>query len=212
MSKQILQRLRRKISIDGISSLPRAFLIKINKFIYSPAINIEHTNLKLITLGTPYGGKKFFNFKELKSCTIISCGLGEDASFDIEFANKYNANIVIVDPTPRAISHYQSIKKRIGQRPERAYAIAGTQPVNAYDLSSIKEHQLSLERYAIWTEHTKLKFFAPVNPLHVSYSITNFQNNYQQDSLFEHIEVKTTTLESLLRQYSLNNLPSLNWI
>ena len=45
---------------------------------------------KVIKLGTEYGGWFFIDDKDLYGTTIISAGLGEDASFDIELINKYN--------------------------------------------------------------------------------------------------------------------------
>ena len=60
---------------------------------------VEKKNL--VRLGSVYGGWTFENKKNLYGSTILSCGLGEDASFDIEFANMYNAKIIIVDPIPK---------------------------------------------------------------------------------------------------------------
>ena len=67
----------------------------------------------LVRLGSVYGGWTFEN-KKFIWFAILSCGLGEDASFDIEFANKYNAKIIIVDPTPRSKIHYNNIKQSLG--------------------------------------------------------------------------------------------------
>ena len=39
---------------------------------------------------------------------------GEDASFDVEFTTRFKARIIIVDPTPRAIDHFEAIQKRLG--------------------------------------------------------------------------------------------------
>ena len=68
----------------------------------------------IIFLGTRYGGWSLLDEDNLNNSTIISAGLGEDASFDIEFASKYNAKIIIVDPTPRSIKHYNEIINSLG--------------------------------------------------------------------------------------------------
>ena len=39
--------------------------------------------------------------KNLSQPIIISCGLGEDASFDIDMINRFGAKILCIDPTPR---------------------------------------------------------------------------------------------------------------
>ena len=62
-----------------------------------------------------------------------------------------------------------------------------------------------LEPFALWVENTKLKFFAPPDPAHVSHSIVNCQNDYAQDA--PHIEVATTTPEALLSKYDLKTVP-----
>ncbi len=62
---------------------------------------------------------------ELQGATIISAGLGEDASFDVEFAARYQAKIVIVDPTPSAIAHFDEIAKRIGLPADEPYQPPG---------------------------------------------------------------------------------------
>lgn len=67
-------------------------------------------------LGTEYGGWVFVDEKELYNSPIISAGLGEDASFDIEFVEKYNSEVTIVDPTPRAIQQFKEIKESLGRK------------------------------------------------------------------------------------------------
>ena len=64
---------------------------------------------KVINLGSDYGGWSLLDSKNLENKFIISAGLGEDASFDIEIINKYNCKVICVDPTPRAIDHYNQI-------------------------------------------------------------------------------------------------------
>lgn len=75
----------------------------------------------IIHLGSAYGGWSLVNEDALKECTIISAGLSEDASFDVEFATKYNAKVIIVDPTPRAISHFNEIVNSLGNLSKLQY-------------------------------------------------------------------------------------------
>ena len=94
----------------------------IKKFIYSlqEKKKIEFSPViskakgELVRLGTAYGGWYFINRKDLWNSTILSLGAGEDISFDVEFVTKYDAKIVIVDPTPRAIKHISKVRARIG--------------------------------------------------------------------------------------------------
>jgi FkbM family methyltransferase len=153
-------------------------------------------NFNLVHLGTEYGGWTFVDNGDLYGCTIVSAGLGEDASFDVEFASKYRAKVVIVDPTPRAVRHFNEIISNLGNKREFDYSDSGCQPIQSYDLSNIGSDQLSLVEKALWNESKTLKFFAPTNPQHVSHSIVNYQNSYRDDT--SSIEVQASTLESVL--------------
>ena len=169
-------------------------------------IKVEKGN-KIIYLGSEYGGWNLVDEDILKNCTIISGGLGEDASFDIEIAIKYNAKVIIVDPTPRAINHYYQIIKSLGKLSKTDYVDGGNQPINTYDLSSLKKDNLVLIKKALWNKNEKLKFYPPRNPEHVSHSIINYQNQYKDTKNF--IEVESITIDKLLDELNLNkyNIP-----
>jgi FkbM family methyltransferase len=171
---------------------------------YAPVIEIQNST-GLLRLGTDYGGWVFEPSPDLQDSVIVSCGLGEDASFDIEFASRFCAKIIIVDPTPRAIRHFEGIQARFGQPRVRSYAKRGQQPIDSYDLRKITDQSLILEPSALWVENTKLKFFAPADPSGLSYSVVNYQNNYSQET--PHIEVASITLEALFAKHHLHTIP-----
>lgn len=160
-----------------------------------------------VRLGSDYGGWTLVDSPEFRNCTIVSAGLGEDASFDVEFARKYDARVVLVDPTPRAIAHFEAIVARLGQSAQRGYAKDGFQPIEAYELNGISERQLKLVRKALWIEPTLVKFYAPNNPAHVSHSIMNHQHGYDAES--EHILVPATVIEAVLAEFDIDHLPLL---
>lgn len=172
-----------------------------------PRIRIERASGPLVRLGTAYGGKTFVDRGSLSGATILSAGLGEDASFDVEFAARYNAKVLIIDPTPRSISYYDGLKGRIGLGSTSAYGESGCLPFESYDMSAIAPCQLELVPKALWVEECSLKFFVPRNPLHVSHSITNFQNDY--DTNADHIEVEATTVDAIVQRYNLDSIPLL---
>jgi FkbM family methyltransferase len=147
-------------------------------------------------LGTPYGGWTFADVPQLRGCVAISCGVGEDASFDVEFASAYGAEIVLVDPTPRAIEHFRESAKRLGQAAETSYIAGGKQPPEAYDLRRIQSGQLRLVDKAVSDEVGVVRFYAPPNPEHVSHSIVNFQNDYSASTPY--IEVESVSIGSLV--------------
>lgn len=177
---------------------------KFNQIRYAPAIEVDHTR-KLLRLGSKYGGWVLEPSPDLKGAVILSCGLGEDASFDVEFASKFEATVIVVDPTPRALRHFEDIQKHLGERSRQRYLSGGCQPVAAYDLSRIKRETLIIEPFALWTEETTLKFFVPANPEHVSHSLVHGEDSSSGKLAF--IEVAATTVGALLEKHSLRTLP-----
>jgi FkbM family methyltransferase len=170
---------------------------------YAPDIEVVRTP-GLLRLGSSYGGWMFEPSGDLQHSTILSCGLGEDASFDVEFATRFQARVIIVDPTPRAVLHFAQMMSCVGQPATAEYAKGGKQPVTAYNLRAITANQLVHEPFALWVENTRLKFYAPKNPSHVSHSIVNHQNEYAQDGAY--IEVEAVTPESLVDKYHLQRI------
>lgn len=165
---------------------------RIRRFRYAPAIQPVPCG-PLARLGTKYGGWTFEPSPDLFGSTIISAGLGEDASFDVEFANAFNARVIVVDPTPRAVAHYHRIAERMGQAATAGYVAGGSQPVEAYELAG--RPSLELRPFALWTQATTLRFYSPVNRQHVSHSVINFQNGYSTDTPY--IEVPALPPEDI---------------
>lgn len=157
--------------------------------------------LNFLLLGSEYGGWTFVDDRDLIGSTIISAGLGEDASFDVEFADKYGANVIIVDPTPRAVKHFRGITERLGKSRDAGYSRGGRQPAGAYDLSNIGPGRLTLVEKALWDESVKLKFYEPPDPRHVSHSILNYQHEYSDATSY--IEVQAVTLRELMEDLNL---------
>ena len=186
-----------------IGSAIRRSLLAASRLRWQPKVLVTpHPNL--CRLGTEYGGWTFVETPSLFECQLISCGLGEDGSFDVEFARRYSAEVVVVDPTPRAIAHFALIKTRIGMGRERDYVEGGCQPVEAYDCTNVSPSQLMLVAAALGDEVGIAKFYAPTKPDHVSHSLVNFQNEYSADTPF--IEVPQTTWEKLLETVDASRL------
>ena len=160
----------------------------------------------LIRLGSVYGGWNLLDKKNLINSTILSCGLGEDASFDIEFAKKYNAKVIIIDPTPRSKIHYENIIHNIGKQKLKSYNPNGQQDVDCYDLSELSKENLFFIDKALYNkDNLELKFFKPPNVKEISHSINNWQNDYSNTS--DSIIVSTITIETILKQFNLITLP-----
>mgnify|MGYP003565391989 FL=1 len=146
-------------------------------------------------LGTPYGGWYFLADPQLFGGQIISCGAGEDISFDVELASVYGASVLIVDPTPRAVTHVEDALSHIGQQRVEPYRSGGCQPVSAYDLSRVRSGQIRLQQSALAASAGKRAFFAPQDSTHVSFSLTDWQSGRTKSG--HSIEVECVTYREL---------------
>jgi FkbM family methyltransferase len=163
--------------------------------LFRPTIKVQ-PDAPLIRLGSAYGGWTVEDASYLDDCLAISCGLGEDASFDVEFASRYGAEVVIVDPTPRSVVHFQQLSQRFGRTAEIAYAAGGLQSAESYDLSKVRPNQFKFEAKALWINDEPIRFYKPENANHVSHSIKFKPATAGEDQF---IIVPTVTLPSLLK-------------
>lgn len=152
------------------------FFISLNKVLQ---IN---KNYPLNYYGSSYGGWLVYDNYLNSSSIIISCGVGEDVSFDIELMKKFDCKIHLFDPTPRSIEHINSIFKNPNLPCSLKYSNSGKQDIESYDLNKISLNNLNFHDKAVWNEDTQIKFYLPPNKEHVSHSINNYQNNYDQNS------------------------------
>lgn len=180
------------------SKIRRKIETPILRAMFSPRVKLTPHEHSLVKLGSHYGGWTFIDTPRLRRSTIVSCGLGEDASFDVEIVAKYGARLIVVDPTPRSIEHFKQIASRFGQARESEYVPGGKQPLAAYHLVDVDEGCMALCPKALWNESKRLRFYLPENVNHVSHSITNIQNGGRTDTPF--IEVQAVTIDELLRE------------
>lgn len=161
----------------------KRILKKINEKIFCFKPKIKKKNLTIKHIGTIYGGYDIC-IDSINNPVIISCGLGEDASFDIDMINDYNAKVICVDPTPRAIKYFDSIKNNFGQDKQKNYNESGKIEIESYNLKRINSKNFMLICKAIWSiGNQDLKLFYPDNENHVSLSI-NKKTGYEQKRYF----------------------------
>ena len=133
----------------------------------------------LVRLGTEYGGWHVPQTGLGPSDVVVSAGAGEDISFDMELAQRFGCRIVLLDPTPRAFDHFSETSALI--RSGRAAAINGS-PTEFYRADPEKLDLLTFHPWGLWRETTRLQFYEPENPTHVSHSIGNL---HQTETGFE---------------------------
>jgi FkbM family methyltransferase len=135
------------------------------------------TTDKLEKLGTSYGGW-LIPVNLLTSGSICyMAGAGEDISFDVELAKRFQCDVYIFDPTPRSKAHFDTVILAADMG-KQTFTHANIQ---YYLEESIVTH-LKFKEIGIWKNHDILKFYEPRDSTHVSHSITNLQKT---DGYFE---------------------------
>jgi len=148
----------------------------------------------MIKLGTNYGGWFIPSNNTLNSeSTIISVGVGEDISFDLHLNHLYKSKIILIDPTNKAIKHFDEISNK--------KEITGNIQIDY--LENIKNLEVDFNKFnyiskGLWIENTILKFYKQSNPLYVSQSF--IENMFSK----EYDLVETITFNELIELYGSN--------
>jgi FkbM family methyltransferase len=127
----------------------------------------------LLRLGTTYGGWIIPADAGLTADSICySAGAGEDISFDCALVERFHCQVRVIDPTPRAIQHFNNLEKAVisGQRFPVNNSTEDYYSVTAEDFRRLRFVPVGLA-----DRDTELKFYLPQNPAHVSCSTVNLQ-------------------------------------
>tara|TARA_Y100000591_G_C21805323_1_gene684508 strand:+ start:643 stop:1398 length:756 start_codon:yes stop_codon:yes gene_type:complete len=175
------------------------------KHIFLKLVNILSTKKEIVFFGSKYGGWYFCDIKSLTNSFVISAGVGTDVSFDVELMQKYNAKIIFIDPTPKAIKHLNQVINSIGNTKNKDYSDDGRQSIDSYNLKNLNKKNFLIEDSALY-KNTKdvVRFYKPRNNKHVSHSISNWQNNYSNSTPY--IEVSTIDINSIIKNYEIKHL------
>lgn len=184
------------------------YLIK-NKKIFSILImkNLKKHTLDLSNkkwFGTDYGGWFVYLYHDIlgkQPINIISAGVGEDISFDVEMSLNFNSNIILVDPTPRAILHFNTFVKNYKYLEENEFSEYSY--LDKINLNKFSSEKFVLSPFALEKEDSiEVKFFEPEDESHVSHSVVNWQKTDSE----RYIKVKTVTVKRLMEDYDLQNI------
>lgn len=157
----------------------------------------KKTNYKLERFGTKYGGWIIpFELLDDKS-VCYTVGAGEDISFDSELAEKLGANVYIFDPTPRAIAHFEELKKSIL---ENTRMNVNNDPDLFYSLKTGNLEKMHYYDYGIWKKDSIEKFYAPKKKEWVSHAIINSQKTT------EYFEGECKKISTVMKELGHNKL------
>lgn len=170
------------------------FKVRQRLFVRRGEIAVNRDRAGLIRLGSRYGGW-WLDAALLDAMgphdLMISCGAGEDISFDLEVQKRTGCHVVLVDPTPKAIRHFDQLRA--------AAATGGTIPINNgvhfYPTAGVDFSKISFEPFAVWNQDGTLKLWVPPDPNHVSLSVVNYENSDKS------IEVPATTVSAVAAKY-----------
>ena len=149
------------------------------------------------SLGTNYGGWCIPKDANLDNNSIIySGGVGEDMSFDLKLEDKYNCKIFLIDPTQRAIKHYEEVKEFYNTKINNFSG--NIQPdylYNIIDLDPDFDNYTYINK-GLYKEKTKLRFYKQNNPNYVSQSLVEnmFSNEYD--------EVEVDSIKNIMKIYN----------
>jgi FkbM family methyltransferase len=147
---------------------------------------------KLLSLGTAYGRWTIPADADLGSQSICYCaGAGEDISFDCALAQRFHCAVRIIDPTPRAIRHFEDLKEAV--RTGNRFAINNSAN-DHYDITTADFQRLTFHRVGLSDDDQELKFYLPRDPAHVSCSVVNLQKTQ------EYFLAPCLRLASIMRQ------------
>lgn len=135
----------------------------------------------MIRLGTEYGGW-LIPFKNTlhQDSVVYSGGVGEDISFDIKLQSKYGCNILLIDPTQKAIKHYQECKQYFNNK---NYKFTGGIQNDYYKEIKNEVPDMNKINYldiGLWNKKDTLKFYKQENENYVSKSFIDgmFSEDY----------------------------------
>jgi len=133
-------------------------------------------------LGSKYGGKIVYIPKQATDgLVVISGGVGEDISFDIELLNLTGGSkYYLIDPSPPAIAHMNKITSSFGNPKTQEYSSFSKQDPSVYDLTRINSCSFHFMPLALWNQTGKVKFYPPLNATRDSSgSLNAIQTHYK---------------------------------
>jgi len=151
-------------------------------------------------LGTKYGGWILPTNTTLNENSIIySAGVGEDISFDLLLQNKYNCKIFLIDPTKKAIKHYNEIIN-FYKNNEPFTGNIQTDYLDIIKPLNFNENKFIYINKALWDIKTELKFYKQTNENYVSQSVIKDMFGKKYDI------VDTITIKNLMNENNNNNI------
>jgi len=123
-------------------------------------------------LGTKYGGWYVPEDMDLDNRSVIySGGVGEDISFDLLLADKYGCGVVLIDPTAKAVRHFDEVQ---AWYQDHVPFTGGIQEDYCACIEAVLQPKFDMFEYlpiGLWDKKDTLKFYKQTNDSFVSQSL-----------------------------------------
>jgi len=127
--------------------------------------------MEIERLGTDYGGWYVPKNMNLNTNSVVySGGAGEDISFDLLLQSKYNCNVMLIDPTSKAINHFDEVKLYYNSK----QLFTGNIQNDYYSCIQLLHPDFDKIKYlnlGLWDKKDNLKFYKQTNDSYVSQSL-----------------------------------------
>ncbi len=150
--------------------------------------------MELILLGSEYGGWVVPDiFNETSVCYFA--GVGEDITFDVEFAKRYGCTVHLFDPTPRAMKHCDDVVLSAAST-----VFVSPSPISSkfptYQITPQVAEKIKLHPIGLGKENSEVTFFPPADLDHVSHSIVNLQGTSGENGF----TAKCNSISNIMQQ------------
>lgn len=123
-----------------------------------------------VMLGSDWGGWTIVAGSLGPDSVVYSGGIGMDASFDTAVIERFGCGVHAFDPTPKGRAHAETVAR--------------------------DEPRFAFHPWGLWHEDTTVRFFAPADERHDSYSIVNLQGTGEDRA----VEAPVRRLSSIARE------------
>ena len=146
-------------------------------------------------LGTVYGGWVLPTNSILDENSIVySIGVGEDMSFDLLLQSKYNSNIYLIDPTERAFTHFDELKRYYNTHIWNFSGDIQKDYKKHIEYLNPNFSKFTYLNIGAWNSTTQLKFYKQHNTQYVSQSV--IQNMFGDD----YDTINVTTIKNIMEE------------
>jgi len=126
-----------------------------------------------------YMGSSFFGYYLPKGVinekSICYCvGAGQDISFDTELVRNFNCQVVILDPAPEGIEHFNLLNDALNRG--ETFTTPADRSRYTYKIDKSHLSRLDFIQKGVWDQDTTIRLYSPGKDTYISHSAVLFQD------------------------------------